>query len=672
MKSYTSMRIVAVLVFVTFTVSCGGGGGDSTPAAPARIELDVVNGAGDGTYNVGSSVRITADPPAAGEEFAGWTGNVSNVAAIDDASTTVRIVSGSAITVTATYQQIPVSRISTPEEASRFLAKASFGPSIEDINALVGMDADEWLRAEFDKPMSEFQPAMIAIMDNLASQTTDFVNRNNSPYNEYVNSELMLATIRNEDQLRMRMMFALSQIVVVGGDIATHDSRSGRGLLFLDALLKNSFGNYRNLLEEVTLTPAMAEWLTYINNEAGDPSIGREPDENYARELLQLFAVGLVQLNPDGTPVMDSNNQAIEIYDNEDISKLARVFTGYSYAGVGFGSVNGTVASRNLPLELYSNAHDQREKSFMGIDIPAGTSGEDSLQIALDGIMAHDNVPPFVSRQLIQRFTASHPTPEYVARVSVAFASGRFVSPNGTNFGAGVRGDLEATLAAILLDESQFIEVAAQSAISGKIQEPYLRFIRWVRAFDVSDFDRITRERLLGDNLGLAENLSMRFAASPSVFNFYRPGYVAPNTASGDQGLTTPEFQLLDATSAVGYANFMHDFVTDRSSVANFCPSPSTNFPGTDPCNNDPQGPSFTPDYSIEIALADDAPALVDHLDLLLTGSTMTVQEKQDIINAMGVITVRIGTNNEAGDRLDRVHTAVLMTVLGPSFIIVK
>lgn len=555
--------------------------------------------------------------------------------------------------------------ISSEAEAARFMAFASLGATKAEVGTMVGRDAANWLREEFNKPATLLVPDILSFPENRRT------GRQLAPYNGYVNATLMKSLIQNDDELRTRMVFALSQILVVGNN-ALNDFRPVEAMHYVDTLASNAFGNYRQLLEEVTLSPVMSDWLTYRNNRKGDPSTGRVPDENYARELLQLFSLGLLELNDDGTLVLEDGSPK-ELYGNDDIVNLARVFTGFSTQGRRFGGTNNDPRQlEDVPLQIFDDQHSQLEKNFLNVSIPANTSGQESLQLALDGIFAHPNIAPFIGRQLIQRFTSSSPSPAYVERVSNAFNSGSYTSSNGTLFGAGSRGDLEATLAAILLDESVF-GVAGQTRVeSGKVQEPLLNFVRWARIFEVEDFDHITRETRIR-SIGDAGQLQMRYFGSPSVFNFYRPGYVPPNTLSGNVGLTVPEFQLFDTTLFLGYANFMADFVYDDSPLAN-CFFQS-NFDARDhnPCRSDPNNrnaPSFTPNYAREIELADLPTALVDHLDMLLTGDRMLDEVKDSIIEAVESISLDIGSSSEAQQRDERVKLAVFMAVTSPSYMV--
>lgn len=528
------------------------------------------------------------------------------------------------------------SLIESESQAVRFLSAATFGPAPDDIDALVGRDAADWLAAEFAKPASKILPAVQA----------EFEDDGDVPYNTEFN-QLWDAMLTGNDQLRLRMQFALSQILVVSG--RGGDADQVRLAHYMDILSSGAFGNYRDLLETVTYSPAMSRYLTYHRNQKGDPDRGRTPDENYARELMQLFTIGLVELDMNGEPKLGSDGRLIETYDNDDIIGLARVFTGLSDKGTGWWQADPDANWK--PLQAYPERHSPLDKTFLGRTIPAGTGPEESIDIALDTLFEHPNMAPFLARHLIQRFTRSHPEPAYVGRVAEAFASGQYAAQNGQTFGRGRRGDLVATLAAVLLDEAFLAPGAGSFEDDGKIREPVLRFTHWVRAFRVRNIDAYSEYRL-GDTRDPGTRLGQHPFRSPSVFNFYRPGFVAPGTESGSRGLTTPEFQIVNEASALGFANFMTDFVFNRS------PSRSETVD------------TFLPDYSDEVAMADDPEMLAAHLDLLLTGGRMSDATRTSI--AETVATIPLPETDQDADRLKRVHVAVLMAVNAPAYAILR
>lgn len=522
--------------------------------------------------------------------------------------------------------------LSTREDVARFLIKAGNGADMTTLNALTSTDAADWVAREFAKPRTP----MLAPL--LARQTAGEPVRNDEHANVFWD-----ALLQADDVLRQRMVYALSQFFVVS------DKPFGAPAFplahYQEQLSRHAFGNFRDLLEAVTYAPAMAQYLTYLRNEKADPASGRVPDENYAREILQLFSIGLVALNLDGTPAL-RNGQQIETYDNTDIEGLARVFTGLSLAGPSFYTPASDGEYQRLVM--YDAFHAPEQKRFLDTVIPAGTAGDASIRLALDAIFAHPNVAPFFARQLIQRFTDSDPSPGYVRRVAIAFNQGRFRSANGTVFGTGRRGDLQATLAAVLLHGSVFRPTDRLWAGDGKLREPVLKFAQWTRAFRAAPIITDIEYRLF-----LASRADIGLDQHPfrarSVFNFYRPGYVAPGTLSGDRGFTTPEFQLVNEGSINGYVNFMTDFIFNQTGTSD-------------------GSPLFDPDYSAELALAGDARALVNRLNLLLTAGQMSDAEIEAVTDTIETLAVE----NEALDRPTRVEAAITLVISLPSYAVIR
>ena len=442
--------------------------------------------------------------------------------------------------------------LETPAETARFLMQAGFGGSPQDIGALTGFNAATWVAQQLNAPAGP------GYRTRLRAKFPD----TNKPGRQ--TSRLFWASLSDEeDVLRQRMVFALSQIVV-----ASEEGMFGQAFgmaHYLDILEAHAFGYYRDLLEDMTYAPVMARYLSFLRNRKADPDAGSEPDENYAREILQLFSIGLVELNPDGTPRLGSDGRPIETYDNEDVVGLARVFTGLAPEGERFWSQDDSAYWNRM--RVFDEHHSMREKRFLGTVIPANTPGETSVQRALETIFAHPNVAPFLARQLIQRFTASSPSPAYVERVSRTFDAGRYTSEDGTTIGTGERGDLAATLAAVLLDRSVHAPAGGRAEGDAKIREPVLRHLHLLRAFDATPLGDLVDERMLYDTRDPGDRLGQHPARAESVFNFYRPGYIAPGTESGAAGLTTPELQIVNEASAIGWLNWATEFAVARTAA---------------------------------------------------------------------------------------------------------
>ncbi|MEM7208185.1 MAG: DUF1800 family protein [Pseudomonadota bacterium] len=546
----------------------------------------------------------------------------------------------------------------TQNSTARFLTQATFGPIPDQVVAMTGGNASDWIINEFSQPASLVLPEMESFYDFF----------NDDELSGFASSISTFAYWRNvlagDDQLRQRMAYALSQILVVsngGGELLT-DVPEAVGY-YMDVLTRNAFGNYRDLMHEVTYTPAMGHYLTYLGNQKGDPATGRVPDENYAREILQLFTVGTVALNPDGTPKTDASDAPVEIYSNSDITGLARVFTGLGLSEESFGTneEDDIATLMAQPMAIFEQEHSSLEKRFLGSVIPANTSAAESINRALDVIFNHSNVAPFVSRQLIQRFVTSHPEPAYVARVANAFEAGTYTLPNGTTVGNARRGDLKATISAILFDEQA--RTVQSSPFFGKVREPVLRFSAWTRAFQVS---QITPQYVtaLWDTSGV-NSLNQHPYRAASVFNFYRPGYIAPGTASGTLELTVPELQIVNAASIPGYANFMTYMVYGRDPVEE-AQELAEEFDEAG-VSLDPQAAlsSFIPDYQDELDVAADAAALLALLDQKLTYGTLSAKTRTAITEALNNIPL-----DQDDAEFDRVAVAIVMVVTSADFLV--
>jgi uncharacterized protein (DUF1800 family) len=424
------------------------------------------------------------------------------------------------------------------------------------------------------------------------------------------------------------MVFALSQILVVSMEGVGGSSAGWSLAFYLDFLDQHAFGNFRALLQDVTLTPAMGNYLSMRGSRRTDAS-GRRPDENYAREIMQLFTIGLVELNTDGTPRLVAG-APVDTYREADVSGLARVFTGWDY-----GSGPADSPERLIkPMVNNPDRHETGEKTFLGITIPANTSASDSLRIALDRLFNHANVGPFICKQLIQRLVSSNPSTAYVGRVAAAF----------NNNGSGVRGDLKAVLRAILTDtEARNVDAALADAHGGKLREPALRFASWARACNVSS---PSGEWRLGNLSDPATSLGQSPLHSASVFNFYRPGYVPPNTAISAAGKVAPEFQITTESSVAGYINFMQTAISDAGGVLSS---------------------DIRADYSAWLLLASDADALVAEANLLLAANRLSSARVTIIRNAIAAM-----PSTTSANRLSRVHAAVLLTLAAPECLVAK
>ncbi len=553
---------------------------------------------------------------------------------------------------------VVVEKPATRHEAARFLAQATFGPTDADIDRVMALGYSAWIDEQFATP----QATSHRTHWEARHAEIKAANAANGANQEQVFESFWKQALTGPDQLRQRMAYALSQIFVISmaDSNVANDTRAVAA--WLDLLASQGLGNYRDLLEAVARHPMMGLYLSHLRNQKADARTGRVPDENFAREVMQLFSVGLVELNEDGSVRAGSGGAALETYTPADISGLARVFTGWSWACPDWpdnscffsGSNNGqSDPDRGFkPMLGYPQYHSTEAKSFLGTTIAVqGTSDPTaSLKVALDTLAAHPNVGPFIGRQLIQRFVTSNPSPAYVAAVARAFA----------NNGAGVRGDLKAVLKAVLMHP----EARVVSDTSGKVREPVLRLAAFLRAFPHrSD----TGHYRVGNTDNPGTSLGQTPLRSPSVFNFYRPGYVPPGTQTAQRGLVAPEMQLASETTAAGYVNTMRDNLA--SGVGQF-----NGTVGGQALNRR----DLQRDYAPELALAGDPAALVEHVASRLTHGGAGATLKSEIAMAVGTITIPAlnasGSNQAQIDsaRRNRVNAALLLVLAAPEFVVLK
>lgn len=517
------------------------------------------------------------------------------------------------------------------QRAARFLHQATFGADSASIAALAASTPSAWINQQFALPQVLHRKTFDYLMAAFPPGTP--------PTHAEFTATFWYQALKGEDQLRQRMTFALSQIFVISlrdGTVANHPRGAAA---YYDTLATHAFGNFRNLLEAVALHPMMGLYLSHLRNRKESDT--RQPDENFAREVMQLFTIGLHELNPDGT-LKTRNGQPIETYDGADVAGLAKVFTGWSWGGPDkdierfFGGVQHP--NRDwLPMQNYPSQHSTAEKAFLGRYVGGGGSGESDLKAALDTLFQHPNVGPFIGRQLIQRLVSSNPSPAYVGRVAAAF----------NNNGSNVRGDMKAVIRAILLDPEA--RPATPELHDFRIREPVLRLANWMRAFHARSASGRYRIGNLEDPL---EGIGQSPLSAPSVFNYYRPGYAPPRTEIANFGLVSPEMQIAGEPAAIGYINFMHTAV--RFGL------------GT--------GRDVTPNYTEALALVHDPAALVDHVNLVLLAGAMSPRLRGRIIAAVQSVPVPVwnGTNTggvNAGKN-GRVWTAVLLAMASPEYIV--
>ena len=520
----------------------------------------------------------------------------------------------------------------TTADAWRLLNQATFGASQAELARLMKLGIAGWIDDQFDRPVSGYPDSVynrIQLKQTVDCGTKDAAGANyltTAP--EYIcwrdhltptglQRNFFTNAVRSSDQLRQRVAWALSQIHVVStteADLAVaYPMARYQNLLFEEA-----FGNFERLLQKVTLSPAMGNYLDMVNNDKPNATTGRVPNENYAREVLQLFAIGLVELGSDGRPLTDAAGKAVATYDQDDIKQFARAFTGWTYPKAdGTATTAKNTAYYAAPMVPYPNGHDVDAKALLeGQTLAAGRSALQDTQDAVRNIFLHPNVGPFIGRQLIQRLVTGDPSPAYVARVAAAF----------NDNGAGVRGDMKAVVRTILTDP-EARGPAKTDPRFGQLREPVLMITGLLRAMNgVSD----------GKGLAdMAAGLGQRPYASPSVFNYFPPDHTIPGT-----DILGPEFAIHTSSSAVARANRVYDLVYSGIAVDATVPAAT--------------GTRF--DILPFEAQADNAAALVDGVSDALVGGPLPAAARDIVITAVNAIPVT-GTTF----RTDRARMAVYL-----------
>lgn len=562
----------------------------------------------------------------------------------------------------------------TDADATRFLAQATFGATEADVAQLRALGYEAWLAEQFAIPATRQVPYLdwIRSLDpdayisddarleawNMAAAGTPDPSRPAFPANAL------------GDQLRQRVAFALSEIFVVSEKNGTLAYQPWALASYYDMLAGNAFGNYRDLLESVTLHPAMGVYLSMIGNRKADPALNIRPDENYAREVMQLFSVGLVQLQPDGTPKL-VGGATVPTYDQATVRGFAAVFTGWTWNNTGCGEDTYPCCTEETytwcgswenaddrpiwqlpmqPVEAFHDAtSDKQLLDYPGAALPAGmlVHGGDAqaeMQAALDNLFRHPNVGPFVATRLIQRLVTSNPSPDYVRRTAAVFADD----------GSGVRGNLRALVRAILLDPEARYGHWQKPTTFGKLREPLLKNLHLWRAFHGRS--QSGRIRNLSTWPGIEDWYGQAPLRSPSVFNFFQPAYRPPGEIAA-QGLVAPEFQILNDGTIVATPNqlFIHLFCYN---VLNH------------QCYTESLADTLLMDIQADAQLAaTDPAALVDAYDRLLMAGQMSPFMRSVLVTRLEAM-----TSAELGANLgrERVQHALYLIVNSPEYSIQK
>jgi len=502
------------------------------------------------------------------------------------------------------------------DAAAKLLDRATFGADYDAIDAAARQGLELWLDEQFALPPSYHEP---------------IVERYLAEYGFDIGADPPPGTFRRfafweraftaPDQLRQLMAYALSQIFVVSDNVDALFIDPTALSNYTDTLLTHAFGNYRDLLRAVTLHPVMGVYLSHVNNARANPAANTFPDENYAREVMQLFSIGLYELNADGSRRLDGSGEPVPTYDNDDIREFAKIFTGLSYGprqpgGPSFFGNDNPVL--NVPMVMFEAFHEPGQKQLLGgAVVPAGQSGLEDIDAAIDNLFNHPNVGPFIGRQLIQRLVTSNPSPAYVARVSAAF----------DGEGGEPRGDLARTLRAVLTDPE------AGSGI--RLREPFRRYVAMQRALGVTSDDGT----FPGYGYVVQFLTGQHPLAAPSVFNFYSPEF-QPAGELGDAGLVAPEFQITTDSTVVGLTNLMAFALYGDVSL------------------DSPAG--FA---AIRLDLADwealEGAELIDRIDLVFFNGTMGDATRSVLTDAIAPL---------AGDPINRTRVALYLALSSPDY----
>ena len=436
----------------------------------------------------------------------------------------------------------------------RLMRQATMGVSYQDMATFSKMTPEKWI----DEQMKRSSPNMLEkmIKDRILwrgyvkSLGFDFKEDTVVVRSEDFNISWWDHNLNNKDYLKQRIAYVLSQIFVISSRSDVISEHAHGQASYYDLLVKHSFGNFKNLLMDITLHPSMGIYLSHFNNSKTIPERNIHPDENYAREVMQLFSIGLHQLNIDGTLKLDSLKNPIPTYTQKDIKELAKVFTGLSAGRAGqFSKPDRPVnfgfdrynTDFSTPMAMFEEWHELGGKSFLNLYIPSGQKGMKDIEMAIDYIYKHPNVGPFIGKQLIQKIVTSNPSPSYIKKVAETL----------NNNGLGVRGDMAAVFKAILLHPEARSCESISSPIQGKLQEPLVRFFERIRNYKLIPD---ANNKIFTDGGSAYWNYDQNIMSAPSVFNFYQPGY-SPLGSLRNNNLSGPEFQMHNSSSSLRWAN---------------------------------------------------------------------------------------------------------------------
>lgn len=549
------------------------------------------------------------------------------------------------------------------QAASRFLARATLGATMEDIRDVSSAGIESWIDRQLTLPPSNYAGKTIDIAEFLYQECVDNFGAEGCRMAFNLNKTMFRYAwwdnaINGEDKLRQRLALALSEILVISDESQLNSFPHGVAYYY-DLLMTHAFGNFHDLLLDVTLNPCMGFYLSHINNPRTFEELNIHPDENYAREIMQLFTIGLYELNNDGTRKLDSDGLWIPTYDNDDIKELAKIFTGLSGSQwadptdqrpVQFGRNFGRYSLLH-PMAMYEDWHEPGPKTILGDVVIDERSGMDDVEAAVWHLFNHDNVPPFISSQLIQRLVKSNPSPEYVERVANVFIDN----------GQGIRGDLRAVVKAILLDEEALDCYWFGDERNGQLKPPVHRLTQMLIGLEA----RTRNGTFWHPGIVYHDFTDQHPMSSPTVFNFYRPDYV-PDSDFAYAQMSGPEFQILNSSTSSNYINYMlialmGDYLDGRYGIR--LPD-LINESFLIPFVDDQE--SYKAELSNELwmDLGFEPDDLVDYLDLLLANGMLSDHTRNAIVESIEPDNLLTPT--------DKSSYALFMLMIHPDYLIMK
>lgn len=564
--------------------------------------------------------------------------------------------------------------------AARFLSQATFGNTYTEIQKVANQGIEKWLDDQLASPNSFRIETYVrnlhqSIVDslNLKNGVNTYNLNNVGVGNWHFDVAWFQGCMVAPDQLRWRIAFALSEILVTSR-ISAFDGNPYALASYYDVLLTNCFENYRTILDKITYHPTMGTYLTFLNNHATDLVKQTYPDENYAREIMQLFTIGLYQLNLDGTEKKDAQGNLIPTYNNDDIANLAKVFTGLSWGDATYlGANKKNDWSYTLKMKFFGidssdakkntwktnprivDGHERGSKTFLGSTVDPTASrtavqGEADIQDALNILFNHPNVGPFISRQLIQRLITSNPSPAYIQRVASVF----------NNNGSGTRGDLKAVIKAILLDPEARNCCGDETDAFGKLREPFVRYMNLMKGLNLTASGGVFRNAM--DRV--YDKTEQRPLNSPSVFNFYSPYYL-PNGPLKAAGKVGPEFQLLSAQNLTGYFNALNEWLIDDDPVEYYGLFSGETY-------KPEQNPGFNLLTDYVLTRNDRIPELLDKYNLILANGKLSDETLNTISQAILAMPISFDANGvpDSTEASRRVRLAIYLIMTSPDYLI--